>query len=200
MKSTRRATPAGRRATVTAALWALALALLVGGCGSPSAEDCARDVYRQYTEAELRWQLAVHDHVAGQGGPYVALLNDSRELQRALAEQGRKRLDYLLEHRPERIPFDRGLTALVEFQKTWTEADSRALRETDPEYAALEDRVRALTTQGEQDPQWPALRALFREAVQNQSALQEKRAAFTDVLQSLESLLTGCHNLRLASR
>lgn len=115
-------------------------ATLVAGLFAPlsvsATEGKVTAVWKDYVVAQKRLQFDLARLLAHKWPELEGVANFQRDQQFAALELRNKKFQYLLEHAPDRIVMDEGLTAFAEFE--WTEQDDDKLRATDPSFAKLQ--------------------------------------------------------------
>jgi hypothetical protein len=115
-------------------------AALVAGLIAPlsvsAIEGEVTAVWKDYVVAQKRLQFDLARLLSHKWPELEGIANLQRDQQFAALELRNKKFQYLLEHTPDRIVMDQGLTAFAEFE--WTERDDDELRATDPGFAKLQ--------------------------------------------------------------
>lgn len=119
---------------------------------TPASGDLAA-VWKDYTVARKRFHYDLARLVTDERPELGGVAGLQRDLQFALIELNNLRFHYLIEHAPERLVLDHGLETFARFE--WTEDDSEALRELEPDYAKLERWVDKFTKELSDHPDLP---------------------------------------------
>ena len=109
-----------------------------------------------YTDAQRHWQEELAEFLTRHQLDLKDLIALQRDLQLALIEKRSLAFQYLLKVHPERIVTDQGMSQFANF--VWDEHDAEALKEVNPEFAHVEERIKDLRQRSDGHPQWPALR------------------------------------------
>ena len=118
----------------------ISAATLVAGLIAPlsvsATEGEVTAVWKDYVVAQKRLQFDLARLLAHKWPELEGVANLQRDQQFAALELRSRKFQYLLEHAPDRIVMDEGLTAFAEFE--WTEKDDDKLLATDPSFAKLQ--------------------------------------------------------------
>ena len=93
-------------------------------------------LWKDYVVAEKRLQFDVANLLGHQWPELQSVAGLQRDQQFALIELRNMKFQYLLEFDSDRIVYDGGLSQFADFE--WTDADSEALREANPDFLKLE--------------------------------------------------------------
>ena len=93
-------------------------------------------LWKDYVVAQKRLQFDI-SRLLGDGRPELEeVAGLQRDQQFAVIEMRNMKFEYLLKFDPERIEYGEGLSRFANFE--WTEADSEALRASNPYFAKME--------------------------------------------------------------
>ncbi|MEM7169843.1 MAG: hypothetical protein AAF530_06710 [Pseudomonadota bacterium] len=165
-------------------LSALASLSFVLGIAEPAfskvKESCLLPPMELEAEAKAGFHQDMGDLIAAASPEQAELGQISADLQGALAHLRVDRVGYLLRADPERLAAPGDLRGF-----SWEKADEVQFSGSDPDYAALSEKVERLMIEIKDHPGWPALRTL----VQDQLAdTKEYKALLEDFLARLEAL------------
>ncbi len=93
-------------------------------------------LWKDYVVAKKRLQFDLANLLGHQWPELQTVAGLQRDQEFALIELHNMKFQYLLAFDPDRIVYDEGLSQFANFE--WTEADSEALRESNPDFAKLE--------------------------------------------------------------
>ena len=122
-----------------------------------SASEHRLKAWNVYTEAQRYWQQELAEFLTRHQPDLKDLIALNRDLQLAMIEKRSLEFQYLLKAHPERIVTDHDMSRFANFD--WDDHDAEALREVNPEFAHVEERIKDLREHNDGHPQWPALRA-----------------------------------------
>lgn len=170
---------AGARAVL--GILVMAAAMTAGGSAAarPELRDEARE---KAAAAQQRFQQDMYDMLASRWRHLEGLAAVQRDLQLALIDARTRRFYFLLEHDPERIVRDQGISPFLNFE--WTPEDNHQFRADSSEYVELEKRIKKLRGRSDGHPQWPEARekALSLQSEADfQHAMERLKKAFEEV-------------------
>ena len=117
-----------------------ATALLCGFVVDPALSNVntgqVEALWKDYVVAEKRFQFDLARLLGQQWPELQGVAGLQRDQQFAVIEMRNMKFEYLLKFDPERIEYGEGLSRFANFE--WTEADSEALRASNPYFAKME--------------------------------------------------------------
>jgi hypothetical protein len=173
-------------------LWiSFAIQIAGGGTawGSASA-DCVREAASADLVAKTEFQLDLRNLIVQQRPKFEALATINKELQTLLAEARRAKLDYLLEHDPDRIDTTNGLSRFSDF--AWSDEDTAKYIEASGSYRELEIRISTLQERNNDHPDWPKLREYFRSELSQNPEFTALTARFQTQQSYVETAIVQC--------
>lgn len=152
-------------------------------------KTCADVVSLHYFEAQTEYQDGLYDLIAADAPQFDGLAKLSRDQQLARRLRQRRQMVFLLEQHPARLVTTKGFVRFVNFD--WSDDDNAQWLKHDSEAAALEEKIAALDARSNGHPQWPDLRAYYRERLfdnpQYKALTKKLDAAVKDVTATLAS-------------
>lgn len=150
---------------LAAGLFAPGSALSQDAAPDPALVACLTGVGKADLAAKTKFQNALADLVVkNTDGSMDSLASLNRDLQTALAGVRYMELEYVIKNDITRFKDGSTLARFMNFK--WTTDDEGNLLSANPDYSALQDKVKALTTKSDNDPGRPALRAKLIELQQ----------------------------------
>jgi len=163
------------------------------GAGRQSATAAAKDMAREKAAAaQKRFQQDMYDMMASRWHHLEGLTAMQRDLQLALIEAQTLRFYFLLQHHPEKIVRDQGISDFLNFD--WSDEDDEHLRDDNSEYGELQKRIHKLRGRSDGHAQWPEARekALSLQAEADfQQAMERLKQAFEEVEELLDASPDG---------
>ena len=163
----------------------------VGASASTSAfVACASHAAATNLEAQTRFQQQLRDHVADTRPALVPLATLNMDLQIALAELRRAKIEYLLARNPDRIETRLGFARFTNFG--WSETDETKFLAESDENKAMQERVAQLSARNNGHADWPELRKYFRDMLGIDEGFKAIMAEKSANRRNVEELLEGC--------
>ena len=120
-------------------------------------QDEARE---KYADAQKKYQNDLYELSVSKWPDLKPIIEINRDLQVALVDSRSMKFYYLLEHNPSKIVRNQGVSTFANFD--WTDADNKILRDTNPAFATLDDRIKELRASNDGHPIWPEFRDRFK--------------------------------------
>lgn len=121
-----------------------------------SAPEHRLKAWHVYTDAQRHWQQELAEFLTRHQPELKDLIALNRDVQLAMIEKRSLEFQYLLKVDPERIVTDQGMSRFTNFD--WDNQDAQELRQVNPAFAQVEERIKDLRQRSDSHPQWPVLR------------------------------------------
>ena len=185
-----------RRAVTAAFLAGLVVAVPAGHAAaapaSPPAAERQDPAWERLMAAERQFQQELYELLVSKWWPAGApTFMRSRDLQLALQQERTAKFYYALQHHPERIVRDQGVTAFANnFLIGWTEEDTQRLAQERPELSPLEERVQRLRSENDHDPRWSEAHERLK-GLPTDEAYQQALSRLENAVGEAQALLTA---------
>ncbi len=169
----------------------LAIQIAFGGTAwGGGLADCVRDAASADLVAKTEFQRDLRNLIVQQRPAFETLATINKELQTLLAEAQRAKLDYLLEHDPDRIDTTNGLARFSNF--AWSDDDTAKFIEASSSYRELEIRTATLHERNNDHPDWPKLREHFRSELSQSPDFAALMTRFQTRQRNVEAEIAKC--------
>lgn len=153
-------------------------------------QGCVELASLRYFKAQTEYQNGLYDLIAADVPQFDGLAKLSRDLQIAMSIRQHHQIAYLLEKRPAGLVITKGIVQFVNFD--WTDEDNAQWLKHDPEAAALVDKIAALAVRSNGNPQWPGLRAYFRERLSGNPQYKALGKKLDAAVSDVAAILASC--------
>jgi len=124
------------------------------------------EVWNDYVVAQKRIQVDLFKLIVDKWSDLEFIATLHRDHEVTLVQQNDMKFQYLVATDPGRIVLDKGLYEFTNFD--WKESDSDRLRETNPEFGKLEDRLVKINKQMSEHPDQLAIHQRILELMKDQ--------------------------------